>query len=150
MTSLPNYLECVRLLLHHSVPSNVINHLIFTAQTAIEISAQFKNQGHVSLNCELILSGALLLDIGRCDTHDINHGLVGAKILRGLSFPEELVRISEIHLFAGITKQEAKDLGLPSQDFLHNGLYHVVFSWKLASSFHLMNVVFVFPNVVVL
>ncbi len=118
MISIPNYLECIKLLLYYSVPSNVINHLIYTAKTATNISKQFKCHGKENINCEIILAGALLHDIGRCKSHGIDHGIIGANILRQHNFPEKLARICEVHLFAGINKYEAAELGLPFKDFI--------------------------------
>ena len=76
-----------------------------------------KNKNY-SLNCDLILAGALLHDIGRSQSHNINHGIIGGQILKKHGFSEELVSIVEKHIYAGISADEAKDLGLPSKDYL--------------------------------
>ncbi|MFX1286757.1 MAG: HDIG domain-containing metalloprotein [Promethearchaeota archaeon] len=117
MSSFPDYVTCIRLLLRHSTPSNVISHSIHTAQTALRVVERMKSQNYL-INCDIILAGALLHDIGRCKSHRINHGIIGAQLLREEGFPEELARIAENHLFAGITKHEALKLGLPFQDYL--------------------------------
>jgi len=59
-----------------------------------------------------------LHDIGRSKTHSIEHGVVGAEILRDLGFDERLALIAERHIGAGITKEEAIELGLPPKDYL--------------------------------
>ncbi len=76
-----------------------------------------KNKNY-SINCDLILAGALLHDIGRSQSHNINHGIIGGQILKTHGFPKELVSIVEKHIYAGISADEAKDLGLPSKDYL--------------------------------
>ncbi|MHA2202822.1 MAG: HDIG domain-containing metalloprotein [Candidatus Hodarchaeales archaeon] len=117
MTSFPDYAECVQLLLDYSTPSSVISHLILTTQTALSVARTFKDQ-KIIIDCDFILAGALLHDIGRCKSHRLNHGIIGAQILREEGLAEELVQIAENHLFGGITKHEAKELGLPFQDYL--------------------------------
>ncbi len=117
MASFPNYIECIQLLVRHSTPPDVITHGIQTAQTALKIAQKIKEQGK-QVDCDFILAGALLHDIGRCKSHKIDHGILGGQILREEDFPKELVRIAENHIFAGITKHEAIDLGLPFKNYL--------------------------------
>jgi uncharacterized protein len=128
MSSLPNYTDCLKLLFKYSVPSNVISHLIFTTQTAIAISKQLKKR-KFKIKCDLVLAGAMLHDIGRCRTHDIDHGIVGGQILRQQGYSEDLARIVENHLFAGIEKAEAMDLGLPPRDFLPETLEEKIIAY---------------------
>ena len=117
MTSFPDYVKCIQLLLDHSTPPSVISHLILTTQTALKIARILKVQ-EKTVDCDFILAGALLHDIGRCRSHRLNHGIIGAQILREEGLAEELARIAENHLFGGITKYEARKLGLPFQDYL--------------------------------
>ncbi len=117
MTTFPNYITCIQLLLRYSTPSNVISHSIQTAQTALRVAKRIKAQ-KISINCDFILAGALLHDIGRCKSHRIDHGIIGARLIRKEGFPEEVAKIAENHLFAGITKHEAVNLGLPFQNYL--------------------------------
>lgn len=117
MTSFPDYVECIQLLLDYLTPPNVISHLILTTQTALNIAKNLKEQNK-PIDCDFILAGALLHDIGRCRSHRLNHGIIGAQILREEGLADELARIAENHLFGGITKYEAKELGLPFQDYI--------------------------------
>ncbi|MHA2223839.1 MAG: HD domain-containing protein [Candidatus Hodarchaeales archaeon] len=117
MKSLPNYTECISFLLNQSTPINVVNHVIFTTQTALQIAKKIKKK-KILLNCELILAGAMFHDIGRCRSHHLNHGIIGANLLRQHKFAEALARIAENHLFGGITDSEALKLGLPFQNYI--------------------------------
>ncbi len=117
MTSFPDYVTCIRLLLSHSTPSNVISHSIQTTQTALKAAKKIKEQGKL-IDCNFILVGSLLHDIGRCKSHRIDHGIIGAQLLRKEGLPEEVAKIAENHLFAGITKHEAVNLGLPFRNYL--------------------------------
>lgn len=84
-----------------NLPENVIEHCKVVAERALELSTRFNN-----VDRELVLSGALLHDIGRSKTHGIDHGIVGAKILRKKGYPEEIIRIVERHIGAGIPKMK--------------------------------------------
>jgi uncharacterized protein len=65
----------------------------------------------------LVEAGALLHDIGRSRTHDVDHALVGAEIAREMGLPEDLMNIIEVHIGAGIPADEAVELGLPEMHF---------------------------------
>jgi uncharacterized protein len=67
---------------------------------------------------ELVRLGGLFHDIGRSRTHDIGHAIAGVEIGRSLGFPEQLLKIIERHVGAGITASEALRLGLPVRDYL--------------------------------
>ena len=66
----------------------------------------------------MVEAGALLHDIGRSKTHDIRHALEGVKIARSYGVPEEVIKIIERHIGAGLPAMEAKKLGLPARDFI--------------------------------
>jgi uncharacterized protein len=129
MKAFPDYDECIRLLTRYSTPPNVISHLVLTTQTALKI-AKVITLNDPQIDCDLILAGALLHDIGRCKSHGLDHGILGAQIIREEQYPEELARIAENHLFAGITKYEAVELGLPFQDYLPVNLEEKIITYS--------------------
>ncbi|MDH7594054.1 MAG: HDIG domain-containing protein [Methanomicrobiales archaeon] len=65
---------------------------------------------------DLVEAGAALHDIGRAKTHSIAHGQVGADICREMGLPEEIARIVECHVGAGIPPCECILLGLAPRD----------------------------------
>jgi len=65
---------------------------------------------------DLVVAGALLHDIGRGSTHSLGHAQRGADLLRGMKYPERLVRIVECHTGAGLTADECTLLGLLPRD----------------------------------
>lgn len=65
----------------------------------------------------LVEAGALLHDIGRSKTHEIDHAIVGAEIAKEMGMPERLVNIIEVHIGAGIPADEAIELGLPDKHY---------------------------------
>ncbi|XRO75440.1 TIGR00295 family protein [Methanocaldococcus sp. 28A] len=96
---------------------DVVEHCLAVSEYAYELALAIKNNGY-SVDVELVRLGSLLHDIGRSKTHGIEHGVVGAEILRELGFDEKLALIAERHIGAGITKEEAIELGLPPKDYL--------------------------------
>jgi uncharacterized protein len=112
----------------------VINHCITVAKTAVEIAESHIRRG-VNVDLALVRSGALLHDIGRSATAKVKHGAEGGRILREAGFSEDLARIAERHVGAGIPKEEAEKLGLPTQDYLPETLEEkiVCYADKLVS-----------------
>jgi len=68
--------------------------------------------GDAAVDPSLVRCGALLHDIGRSMTHDLDHAFVGGDICRGRGISESLARIVECHLGAGQTAEECIQLGL--------------------------------------
>lgn len=108
---LPSEKECIEILRKEGCSGEVIRHSIAVKDLAVKI-AKLANA-----DVDLVKVGALLHDVGRAVTHGIYHGIEGAKIARKLSLPREVVNIIERHLGAGITKKEARKLGLPVKDY---------------------------------
>jgi uncharacterized protein len=79
---------------------------------AVKLANRLKEKGY-NVNLKLVEAGALLHDVGRSQTHDVDHAAVGAMIARNLGLSESVVRIIERHIGAGIPENEARDLGLP-------------------------------------
>jgi len=110
--------ECVKLLRAAGCEEAVIKHCIAVAELALEIAAASKNKNkngneNKSINEELVFTGALLHDIGRARSHGVEHGFLGGEIAKSLGLNDELVKIIQRHVGAGITAEEAKQLGLP-------------------------------------
>lgn len=94
-------------------PKNVIEHCTAVSKKAMEIAEKVK----IEIDRDVIRQGALFHDIGRCKTHGIVHGVVGAEIAKELGLSDEVVRIIERHIGAGITPDEAEKAGLPPRDY---------------------------------
>lgn len=90
----------------------LIEHSEAVLAKALKISANF------DVDLETVKLGALLHDVGRTKTQGIRHAVDGAQILRDHGFPPEVVRIAEVHIGAGIPKEEACKLGLPCRDYM--------------------------------
>jgi len=92
---------------------SVIRHCIAVSEKAAKIGDNVS----VDVDLELIRLGALFHDIGRCRSHGLDHGVVGAKIAKDLGFSDRIVDIIERHIGAGISEEEAGSLGLPRKDY---------------------------------
>ncbi len=104
----------VQILVAAGCSPDVVAHCMTVSRMAQTIAARVTRT--VDLN--LIRHGGLFHDIGRARTHGIGHALAGVEIARDLGFSEELTRIIERHIGAGITAAEARRLGLPEKDYV--------------------------------
>ena len=103
----------IEILKKEKTPQNVIDHSIAVYNKALEIAENFPNA-----NLNLIKKGALLHDIGRSKTHGITHAIEGRKIACQYGYGEDVLNIIERHIGAGITKKEAKDLGIFEKSYV--------------------------------
>jgi len=113
---LPDRAEAIEMLWEAGCPRNVVEHCIKVASLAVEIAEAVRERG-VNVDLRLVEVGAILHDIGRSRTHGVEHGVVGGRIVRKMGLPEEVARIVERHVGAGITLEEAVKLGLPPEDY---------------------------------
>lgn len=93
-------------------PENVKRHVRAVADYAEELAR--KN----GADPELARLGGLLHDVGRCDTHNIDHVAVGARKVRDATLGDDVARIVQRHVGAGLTDEEAEQLGLPPGNYL--------------------------------
>jgi uncharacterized protein len=94
-------------------PENVIEHCIAVSKNAMAIADRVK----IVIDKGLIKRGAIFHDVGRCRTHGIEHGIEGARMIKELGLGEGIAKIAERHIGAGITREEAEKIGLPSGDY---------------------------------
>jgi len=110
--ALPSRDECLELLRECGCNDRVIAHCQAVSALAVKIARRCGG------DVKLVEVGGLLHDLGRCKAHTIAHAVEGAKIARERKLPQALVYIIERHIGAGITKDEAKELGLPEKDYI--------------------------------
>ncbi|MBQ6099864.1 MAG: TIGR00295 family protein [Methanobrevibacter sp.] len=103
----------IELLKKVNTPENVIQHSQAVYKKAMKIAANFDEA-----NLDLIKKGALLHDIGRSKTHGITHAIEGVKIAREYGYSQDVLNIIERHIGAGITAEEATELGLPVKSYV--------------------------------
>jgi uncharacterized protein len=113
---LPSYETALTFLSDLGCSIRVIAHCKAVSALAVQFAETCKEKGF-NVDVNLVEIGALLHDIGRSKTHDVNHAVVGAEIAKTLNLPESVVSIIECHIGGGITAEEAKDIGLPIRDY---------------------------------
>lgn len=108
--------RAIRALKEAGCSEKVVQHCLTVERTSISIAKRILANGN-KIDLQLVSVGALLHDIGRARTHDIEHGVEGGKILRAIGL-KDLAHFAENHVGAGIPAGEAKKLGLPARDFI--------------------------------
>jgi uncharacterized protein len=101
-------------LINAGCSAEVVAHCRKVSMTALSLVDRLREPA----DRELVRLGGLFHDIGRSRTHAIGHAIAGVEIGRSLGFSEQLLKIIERHVGAGITASEALRLGLPVQDYL--------------------------------
>jgi len=92
-----------------------MRHCEAVAKLAVETAETLQKKG-VQVNLSLVEAGALLHDVGRSKTHSVHHAVVGAEIAESAGLSEPIVSIIRRHVGGGITADEAKQLGWPTDD----------------------------------
>lgn len=104
----------VDVLIEAGCPNDIVAHCRKVSIMAVSLAERVGDP----VDRELVRLGGLFHDIGRSRRHDIGHAIAGVEIGRSLGFSEQLLRIIECHIGAGITASEAVRLGLPARDYL--------------------------------
>ena len=115
--ALPSTEEAIRILLESGCSPYVISHCKAVAKQAVQLADKCTENG-VNVNAQLVHVGALLHDIGRSRTHNVDHVVIGANLARSLNLPAPIVSIIERHMGGGITAEEASELGWPKKSYM--------------------------------
>jgi len=114
---LPTRAEALNYLAKAGCSRGVIEHCKAVSRFVVKVTKTFHRKGF-NVDVQLVEVSGLLHDIGRSKTHSVNHGIVGGEIARSLDLPNSVIRIIERHVGGGIPKEEAKQLGWPTKDYL--------------------------------
>jgi uncharacterized protein (TIGR00295 family) len=82
------------------------------AKISLDIAKQLEKKG-VKLDLKLVEAGALLHDIGRSKSNTVDHGVIGAQIVRSEGLPTAIAGIIKTHVGGGFTAKEAAEFGWP-------------------------------------
>ena len=107
----------LRLLSESGCSKSVIAHCKAVSALAVKFANSCKNRG-LDVDVKLVEVGALLHDIGRSKTHNVNHVIIGVEIAKSLNLPESIISIIGHHAGGGISASEAERLGWPVKDYL--------------------------------
>lgn len=103
----------IELLKNQGMLKSDIDHSVKVAQKALEIAHRISTP----VDMELVGRGALFHDLGKVKTHDMEHGMLGAKLGASLGLPKKITDVMEKHIRGGLTKEEAIELDLPVKDY---------------------------------
>ncbi len=113
--------RAIRILEEAGCAPNVIEHCKTVASLAIEIAEKIRANGK-EVDLRLVETGALLHDLGRCRTHGISHAVEGFGLARELGLDPRHAEIIKRHIGAGISEEEAGEIGLPADDYFPRSL----------------------------
>jgi uncharacterized protein (TIGR00295 family) len=119
---LPTRDECIVLLQESGCDEQVIKHSLAVTDLAVRIAKR------CGADVELVEVGALLHDLGRSKSHAIDHAVRGAELASKKKLPAAVIKIIERHIGAGISRSEAKALGLPEKDYAPKSLEEKIVS----------------------
>jgi len=106
-------------LLHKAnCPPDVIAHARAVAEYAREIAVRYNKKHRNPADIELVITCALLHDIGHARSNGIDYAVAGAEIAQAFGLDELIVRIIKRHIGAGIPKDEAERLGFQQENYL--------------------------------
>lgn len=109
--------QAIEILKKANCNKQLIRHCIVVSELALKIAKRI-NAGGDKVDVELVEIGSLLHDIGRSKIDGIKHAIEGVKIAKAFDLPKEVISIIERHVGAGLTKEDAKKIGLPIKDYL--------------------------------
>ncbi|MEM3549628.1 MAG: TIGR00295 family protein [Candidatus Bathyarchaeia archaeon] len=125
---LPTREQALNFLRQSGCPVSVIKHCEAVRKLAVEMAEACMVKG-VNVNLELVEVGALLHDIGRSKTHSVHHAVVGAEIAKNLGLPEKVISIIKRHVGGGVTAEEAKRLGWPTDTYIPQTIEEKIVSY---------------------
>jgi uncharacterized protein (TIGR00295 family) len=121
MPGIPTPAECRRLYGETDLDPRVVRHCEAVAELGTRVALALEKRRQ-KVRVGLVTAGCLLHDIGRSKTQDLDHALVGAKMLRKRGYPESLCLCVERHTGGGIDKEDAIMLTLPPKDYTPQSL----------------------------
>jgi len=101
--------------------SKVLDHCGTVAEVAKALCDAAKANGK-DVDEGVVVTAALLHDIGRTRTQTVSHGLEGSELLRAEGVNVKVVDAVRRHVGAGISPEEARSLGLPDLDYIPRSL----------------------------
>lgn len=105
--------EDIMLLKDAGMTAADLDHSLKVASKALDIARRVQ----ADVDMELVGRGALFHDLGKAQTHAIEHGLIGAEMGKARGLPDAINVIMEKHIRGGLTAAEATELGLPVKDY---------------------------------
>ncbi len=114
----PSRNACLEMLVDVGVSQEVLDHVLLVEAIARSFAEAINERHPAMVDVNLVTAGALLHDIGRVETHGIRHVAVGVEMAEGKGLDPRVVEIIRRHVGGGLSKLEAKRMGLPEWDMM--------------------------------
>lgn len=124
-SNIPTKDQCMYILKKYKTPNTVIQHCLIVTGVVEEFCLKIPQ-----VNRKIAIAGAMLHDIGRTINHSISHAINGAEILEKENIDSRIIAIVRNHIGTGIVKEEAKKLGLPSENYVPETLEEEIVSYS--------------------
>ncbi|MHA1791318.1 MAG: HDIG domain-containing metalloprotein [Promethearchaeota archaeon] len=100
----------VKLLKELGLPENIIEHSKVVREIAMDLlSAIKKKDDGIDVDEHVVEAGALLHDIGRIETHGIEHGYIGGQIIEMMNIDSRVARCAMVHVLGGFDLGDIRD-----------------------------------------
>jgi len=134
-----NEKQCIELLKKYAhdeeIFKKVLEHSKAVQKVALRIAEDIVANGH-HVDIKFLIGACLLHDIGRFKTGKngkdiIQHGVLGAEILRKEGLDERYTLVCERHLGSGISKEDIQEQGLdlPLKDYIPESIEEKIISY---------------------
>jgi uncharacterized protein (TIGR00295 family) len=132
---IPDEIQAIKLHEKYGSKDGIIKHCITVCKVAMIIAEEFVKRDK-KIKTEVVRAASLLHDIGRSQDQTVRHGVVGAEILEREGVDNEVVEAVRRHVGAGLTREEARKLGLPDGDYIPRTLEELIvcFADKMVDS----------------
>lgn len=116
--AVPTREQCMGILRDVGCEEKVIQHCQLVEAVALGFAKAINESHHGQVNELLVTAGALLHDLGRAKTHDIEHVVWGVQMAQELDVDPFVVEIIRKHVGGGLTPYDAEQLGLPAWNMM--------------------------------
>ncbi|MCJ2539747.1 MAG: HDIG domain-containing protein [Candidatus Thermoplasmatota archaeon] len=116
--AVPTREQCMGIIRDAGCEEDVILHCQLVEAVALGFAKAINESHHGQVNELLVTAGALLHDLGRAKTHDIEHVVWGVQMAQELDVDPFVVEIIRKHVGGGLTPDDAEQLGLPEWNMM--------------------------------
>lgn len=116
--AVPTREQCLRMLADAGCEPNVVEHCKLVEAVALGFARAINERHSGTVSEALVSAGALLHDIGRSKTHDIQHVVWSVQLAQEMEADPFVVEIVRRHVGGGLTPYDAQELGLPAWNMM--------------------------------
>jgi len=118
--TVPSRDECLKILADAGCEEKVIQHSRLVEAVALGFAQAINEKHSGQVNEALVTAGALLHDLGRSKTHEIEHVIWSVQLAQEMDVDPFVVEIIRKHVGGGLTPYDAEQLGMPAWNMMPN------------------------------